>query len=191
MKKFCIIFFTFFIISVTALQVMGCTPQTAPTQTEYFRMHIRADSNEKEAQAVKYLVRDSVVEYLTPFIAEYHTQAEAVVGVEERLTQIESTANAVLQENGFAYGAKAKICIEQFPTRVYEQYTLPAGEYTALIIELGKAEGDNWWCVVYPPLCFTATQGNVQYKSKILEIIKAWRENNKDVNCKQACVNSR
>ena len=178
MKKFCIIFFTLFIITVTALPIVGCAPKPTAAQTEYLRMHIRADSNDKDAQAVKYLVRDSVVEYLTPLVATYTTQAQAVTGVEEHLSQIESTANAVLQSQGFTYQATAQIRREQFPTRVYENYTLPAGEYTALIIELGRAQGENWWCVVYPPLCFTATQGNVQYKSKIIEIIGAWRENN-------------
>ena len=178
MKKFCIIFFTLFIITVTALPIVGCAPKPTTAQTEYLRMHIRADSNEQDAQAVKYLVRDRVVEYLTPFVATYATQAQAIAGIEEQLSQIESTANAVLKAQGFDYKATAQIRTEEFPTRVYESYTLPAGEYTTLIIELGRAQGENWWCVVYPPLCFTATQGNVQYKSKIIEIIRAWKENN-------------
>ena len=176
MKKFCIIFFTFFIISVTALPFMGCKAQTTSSQTEYLRMHIRADSNQPQAQDVKYLVRDAVVEYLTPLVAEYSTKAQAVQGITAHTKEIEQTANAVLQEQGFSYTAKAQVRVEAFPTRVYENYTLPAGEYTALIIELGKGAGDNWWCVVYPPLCFTATGGNVEYKSKIVEIIRQWKE---------------
>ena len=176
MKKFCIIFFTFFIISVTALSFMGCKAQITSSQTEYLRMHIRADSNQPQAQDVKYLVRDAVVEYLTPLVAEYSTKAQAVQGVTAHTKEIEQTANAVLQEQGFSYTAKAQVRVETFPTRVYENYTLPAGEYTALIIELGKGTGDNWWCVVYPPLCFTATGGNVEYKSKIVESIRQWKE---------------
>ena len=176
MKKFCIIFFTLCIISLTALPIVGCAPTPKTNQTEYFRMHIRADSNSQDAQAVKYLVRDSVVEYLTPLVAEYSNKSQAVLGVESNLSQIENRANAVLQENGFPYTAKACLRTETFPTRVYDNYTLPAGEYTALIIELGRGEGDNWWCVVYPPLCFTATGGNVEYKSKILEIIREWKK---------------
>ena len=178
MKKFCIIFFTFFIISVTALPFMGCKPQTRTTQTEYLRMHIRADSNDAQAQDVKYLVRDKLVEYLTPLVAEYSTKAQAVQGINAHVKELEETANAVLQENGFTYTAKAQVRTEEFPTRVYDNYTLPAGEYTALIIELGKGAGDNWWCVVYPPLCFTATGGNVEYKSKIVEIIRKWKTEN-------------
>jgi len=82
-----------------------------------------------------------------------------------------------LQEEGFSYGARAQIKQEYFPTRVYDEYVLSAGEYTALILELGKGKGDNWWCVVYPPLCFAATNTNVIYKSKIKEIIENWKKN--------------
>ncbi len=192
MKKFCIIFLLSIIISLTALGFSGglnglngsgglnalnggFSGGEVYTQ-EYLRIHIRADSNEDKAQAVKYLVRDEVVEYLTPLVAEYETQSEAKAGVEAHLQEIEKVCQGVLARNGFAYGAKANVQTEAFPTRVYEGYTLPAGEYTALIIELGRGEGDNWWCVVYPPLCFTAqTQPNLVYRSKILEIIADWK----------------
>ena len=188
MKKFCIIFLSSIIIILTAIGFGGClngeTAGTAGTvsgvggvQSEYLRIHIRADSNEAEAQAVKYLVRDSVVEYLTPVVAKSKTKLEALKNVNGAILDIKRVADDVLQKNGYDYGAKAKITTESFPTRVYGEYTLPSGEYTALIIELGRAQGDNWWCVVYPPLCFTgATDENVVYKSKILEIIQAWKD---------------
>lgn len=175
MKKFCIIFLSFFIITVTVFSFSGCLSASGEGRGEYLRMHIRADSNDEEAQAVKYLVRDKLVEFLTPLVAEYETQAQAVAGVEENLDGIEEAANAVLAENGFAYTANAEVRVERFPTRVYDGYTLPAGEYTALIVELGEGKGDNWWCVVYPPLCFAATGGNVVYKSKIAEIVERWK----------------
>ena len=89
-----------------------------------------------------------------------------------KLGEIERVAARVLRENGFSYGARASLRREQFPTRVYADATLEAGEYDALILELGSGKGDNWWCVVYPPLCFTSGNGNVVYKSKIAEIIK-------------------
>ncbi len=191
MKKFCIIFLLSIIISLTALGFSGnlggsgfglnggsaFDGDSNNYTQEYLRIHIRADSNEDNAQAVKYLVRDELVDYLTPLVAEYQTQAEAKRGVEAHLSDIERACDSVLARNGFGYGAKASVKTEKFPTRVYEGYTLPAGEYTALIIQLGRGEGDNWWCVVYPPLCFTAptTGKNVVYKSKIAEIISNWR----------------
>lgn len=181
MKRNCIIFLTLIIISVTALGFSGVfngngTVRATTENTQYLRIHVRAHSNEAEAQAVKYKVRDNIVEYLTPFVANYSTQKEAQDGIERKLDEIARVARETLQKYGYDYGASAKIQRESFPTRVYEEYTLPAGEYTALIVELGEGKGDNWWCVVYPPLCFTATKGkNVIYKSKILEIIERWK----------------
>ena len=86
--------------------------------------------------------------------------------------EAEKQADKILREHGFTYGARASLRQEEFPTRVYEDITLSAGVYDALILELGTGEGDNWWCVVYPPLCFAGGNGNVVYKSKIAEIIR-------------------
>ena len=185
MKKICIIFLLSIIISLTGLGFHGAQSKTdgnAPAaQGEYLRIHIRADSNDGEAQAVKYQVRDKVVEYLTPLVANCHTQTAAFEGVNGELREIASVATAVLHEQGFPYAATAELTTEQFPTRVYEGYTLPAGEYAALIIRLGRGEGDNWWCVVYPPLCFAADTGTkTVYKSKIIEIIEDWKRAQKE-----------
>ena len=172
MKKICIIFLTLFIITLTAVGFLdGKTAQNTSVCDKYLRVHIRADSNERAAQDVKYLVRDGVVKYLTPLVSTFQTKEQAVVGIEKRTDEISAVATAILRENGFSYGATVRVEREVFPTRVYDGYTLPSGEYTALVVRLGKGEGDNWWCVVYPPLCFTGGQGNVVYKSKIKEII--------------------
>ncbi len=140
----------------------------------YLRIHIRADSNASAAQTVKYKVRDAVVSYLTPIAADCENKEEAMARVRAVLPAIEAAAEQVLRENGFSYGARARLCREQFPTRVYENVTLEAGVYDALILELGEGKGDNWWCVVYPPLCFTSGNGNIRYKSKIAEIIRSF-----------------
>lgn len=176
MKKVCIIFLLSIIISLTAVGFSGVEWTQNTVQSEYLRIHIRADSNEESAQAVKYLVRDQIIEYLTPLVAGYQTKDQAIGGVSQNLASIERIAKKVLAQNGFSYGAKARLTRETFPTRVYGEYTLPAGEYAALMIELGSGAGDNWWCVVYPPLCFAAPSGqNVIYKSKIKEIVEKWK----------------
>lgn len=173
MKKACITFLAILIIIVSLYGVFlaETKPQTA-TVTEYLRIHIRADSNEDDDQRVKYKVKEKVVEYLTPFISECDTKAKAETLLTERLTDIEKVADAVLSENGMAYSSKARVSKEKFPTRVYDGITLDGGIYDALIIELGSGKGDNWWCVVYPPLCFTESGAGYVYKSKIREIIK-------------------
>ena len=150
----------------------GGVADMGTTNAAYLRVHIRADSNETEAQAVKYKVRDAVVNYLTPTVAECETKEIAMQKIGEKLPEIEAVAERVLRANGFSYGAKASLRKEEFPTRVYEDVTLEAGVYDALILELGSGKGDNWWCVVYPPLCFSAGGGNIVYKSKIAEIIQ-------------------
>ena len=176
MKNFCIIFLSLIIISLTVLGFSGAlsngSENISSKNAEYLRIHIRADSNDDAAQAVKYKVRDRVVEYLTPLVAECQTKAEAMRGLGVALREIELVAGEVLKENGFDYGAQAALKREVFPTRVYGEYILPAGEYSALILRLGSGKGDNWWCVVYPPLCFVGdANANVIYKSKIKEII--------------------
>lgn len=179
MKKFCI---TFLLSGIIILSALGFGAfggaQSGNVNTEYLRIHIRANSNDGEDQAVKYMVRDAVVEYLTPVVANAVTRKDAMALMNENLTGIAETADRVLRENGFFYGARAELKEEEFPTRVYGEYTLEAGVYEALIVYLGTGTGDNWWCVVYPPLCFAGQPGeNVVYKSKIKEIIENWKNN--------------
>lgn len=170
MKGFCISFLLVLIIIVTAA---ACVVDTGSNvHTEYLRIHIRADSNEREAQAVKYKVKDAVVEFLTPYIAECDTKIKAEKTITSLLKEISAVADSVLKREGFDYTATAKINTENFPTRSYGNFTLDEGYYDALIIELGSGKGDNWWCVVYPPLCFTGSGTGYVYKSKILEIIR-------------------
>ena len=148
--------------------------KTERVGTDYLRVHIRANSNAEIDQSVKYKVRDAVVEFLTPTVAACESKEEAMSAVKRNLSSVAAVADEVLRENGFSYGARASLREEKFPTRVYENLTLEAGVYDALIVELGSGAGDNWWCVVYPPLCFAAGNGNIVYKSKISEIIRSF-----------------
>lgn len=170
MKKTCIGFALFLIIILT-MAACVITPKS-DSYAEYLRIHIRADSNGENAQAVKYKVKDAVVDYLTPFVAECDSKEKAKKMLDERLTDVKSVADKVLMEQGFDYRATVKLVAENFPTRNYGDLTLEKGYYDALIIELGSGKGDNWWCVVYPPLCFTGSGQRYIYKSKILEIIR-------------------
>ncbi len=174
MKKFAAIIALLAAIAALAFAFGGNAEkgETGTQNAAYLRIHIRADSNEEKAQAVKYRVRDEVVSFLTPIVADCKTKEEAIARLQEELEGVERTAESVLARNGFSYGARASIRKEQFPTRVYDNVTLGAGVYDALILELGSGKGDNWWCVVYPPLCFAGGNGNFVYKSKIAEIIE-------------------
>ncbi|MDE6274336.1 MAG: stage II sporulation protein R [Clostridiales bacterium] len=174
MKKFVICVLLLSLIAGLILifsNAAGNSVKVEGDQAAYLRVHIRANSNEACDQNVKYKVRDRVVEYLTPTVADCTTKEEAMRKIGAKLDEAARVADEVLRENGYTYGARASLRQEEFPTRVYDGVTLSAGVYDALILELGSGTGDNWWCVVYPPLCFASGNGNVVYKSKIAEII--------------------
>lgn len=167
------------ILVLGAIVVFGLLNK--PSNQEYLRIHIRANSNSEVDQAVKYKVKDAVVEAMIPLISSCQTKDEAEQCLKQNFELIESVANNVLSSNGFTYSCKAKLACEEFPTRTYEDLTLEEGFYDALILELGSASGNNWWCVVYPPLCFlksTATGQDAVYKSKLVEIIRNFTKNN-------------
>lgn len=142
---------------------------------DYIRIHIRANSNLQVDQSVKYKVKDEVVEYLSRYVSECKTKAEAYEVVKAKEAELSNIATNVLRREGFDYSARAKLRREEFPVRTYNDVTLDEGVYDALIIELGEGAGDNWWCVLFPPLCFVSGEDtgehNVTYKSKILEVI--------------------
>jgi len=121
------------------------------------RLHILADDNSEEAQSVKLLVRDAILSECGDLFSETGDVIAAEETVEKNLSRVESVANRVLAENGMYYQAQAEYGYEEYPTRVYESFTLPAGTYRSLRIKLGKAEGNNWWCVLFPPLCTKAS----------------------------------
>ena len=168
MKKFSI---SFLVLSIIMLMVVGFLLPEENVNKEYLRIHVRANSNAEIDQSVKYEVKDEVVKYLTPFIAECDTKQKAEKMLNDNLPNIEAVADAVLSRRGFNYKSNAKIANEEFPTRVYGELVLDGGFYDALILELGSGTGDNWWCVVYPPLCFTGNGVKYEYKSKILQVI--------------------
>ncbi len=168
MKKLCISFLSCVII---VLSVLGLTLTKNDVQVEYLRIHVRANSNQEIDQAVKYAVKDAVVEYLTPFLVECNSKQKAESTLKSKLPDIEQVADKTLERNGFSYTSNADVRNEQFPTRTYGELVLEGGYYDALILELGDGVGDNWWCVVYPPLCFTEGSGSYVYRSKLLDII--------------------
>jgi len=137
------------------------------------RLHILANSDREDDQAVKLLVRDALLPALTALLAEADGKASACDALEAALPDIAKTAEAVLLENGYVYGAQAGIARAYFPTREYGDIALPAGPYDALRIELGTGEGRNWWCMVFPPLCYVdITQAAVSAEtSEALEAV--------------------
>ncbi len=115
------------------------------------RLHIIADSDRSDDQSVKLKVRDAVLDKMR----ENFTLYDDAQSIKAALPEIEETARAVLRENGFDYSARAEYGKFPFPEKTYKSITLPAGDYYGVRIILGKGQGHNWWCVMYPPLCMS------------------------------------
>lgn len=122
------------------------------------RFHILANSDSEEDQNVKKKVRDAVGQMLEPKLMASRGLSDTERIVEDNMDAIVETAERTLAENGFSYGAGARLARVDFPIKTYGDYTFPAGKYEALQVTLGKGEGHNWWCVLYPNMCF---QGSV------------------------------
>lgn len=147
------------------------------------RLHIRANSNNTDDQNVKYKVKDAVVSYLTPKLADCNDFEDVYKTVEGLQQNLKNLCLDELREHGFYYDVSVRLKEEYFPAREYDGLVLNDGIYDALIISLGTGEGDNWWCVVYPPLCFIGATDkgyeNIKYKSKIYELIQKWIKDKK------------
>lgn len=121
------------------------------------RLHVLANSDGEEDQAVKLLVRDAILAECNGLFSGTQTTAEALTQIEGAASRMEQIANRVLEEQGFPYRARAVFGTETYPTREYDGVVFPAGEYRSLRILLGEGGGQNWWCCLFPPLCMSAS----------------------------------
>lgn len=119
------------------------------------RLHVVANSDSEADQAQKLVVRDVVLDAAEPLLAGVNSTAEARRVLQAQLPLLEQAANRALEGSG--YTAAVTLRRETFPLREYDGFSLPAGEYEALRVTIGAGEGHNWWCVVYPSICFTAS----------------------------------
>ena len=167
-----------FLFVVLSVLIMAFSVVDNDVEYDYLRVHIRANSNCELDQSVKYLVKDRVVDFITPYLIGCDTKQKSIDIITLLIDDIEDECNKVLVKNGFGYNVSARIDKEYFPTRSYSNLTLEEGVYDALIIELGSGCGDNWWCIIYPPLCFVNKSENkvqnIQYQSYLMDIIKKY-----------------
>lgn len=134
-----------------------------------FRLHVIANSDSEEDQNLKYKVRDKLLDYMNSICENCQSKAEAISIVQENKDTFEQIAVNTIKENGYSYSVKINIGNFEFPTKNYGDISLPAGYYDALRVEIGEAKGQNWWCVMFPPLCFVdISSGVVPDESKEL-----------------------
>jgi len=139
------------------LWFVGAIQSNATLKNEIIRLHIIANSDSDADQAEKIKVRDGVLAFIEEEVGRLPSREDAENYIRTKLADIEKLANQILEENGSEHTARVKLGLNEFGKRIYETFTLPSGVYTALQIEIGEAEGQNWWCVVFPGLCMPAT----------------------------------
>lgn len=152
-KRFSIILIllTFYII-VSAISYVSTVSNNISSSV--FRLHVIANSDSDEDQNLKYIVRDNLIQYMNVLTKNITSKEAAIKIANEHKQDFYNIALNTIRDNGYNYDVKIEIGNSYFPTKHYGDISLPAGCYDALKVEIGSASGQNWWCVMFPPLCF-------------------------------------
>lgn len=126
-----------------------------------FRLHVIANSDSKEDQELKIQVRDELLSYMNTLAKDCSSKEEVVELAKEHQEEFKQIAEQTISKNGFSYPVTIEIGDSDFPTKTYGDIALPAGTYEALRVQIGEAKGQNWWCVMFPPLCFVDVSSGV------------------------------
>ena len=139
-------------IIVSALSYVSAVSENISNSV--FRLHVIANSDSDEDQRLKYIVRDNLINYMNTLTKNITSKDDAIEIAKEHQDEFYKIAKKTIEENGYDYDVKIDIGNSYFPTKYYGDISLPAGYYDALKVEIGSASGQNWWCVMFPPLCF-------------------------------------
>ena len=154
-KIFIPLFLTFTIILGIAQPVVAAVKTSEDISNKVFRLHILANSNSTEDQNTKLMLKNFILENSEDVIGG-KTLDEAISNANNNRKEITEMCNEYLKSIGIDYKVVVSVVKEYFKTRVYDDFTLPAGKYNSLKIELGEAKGHNWWCIVFPSVCLSA-----------------------------------
>lgn len=130
-------------------------------KTSVFRLHVIANSDSLQDQELKYKVRDNVINYMNSLCYNVTSKSEAIKIAKEHSDEFYNIAKKTIENNGYDYNVKINFGSFDFPTKQYGDISLPSGNYDALKIEIGEANGQNWWCVMFPPLCFVDVSSGI------------------------------
>ena len=150
------------VISTMTVSISGEVNKISTASEDYknklIRFHVIANSDSEEDQNLKLKVRDAVIDYLQPKLANSNSIEESEKIIISEYEELENISKNIILENGYEYGVNVGIDYSEFPTKQYSNVVLPSGEYKALRIIIGEGSGKNWWCVMFPPLCFVDEQ---------------------------------
>ena len=177
---------TDFLLTVTLILAITLVVAVIPTERDVaiyadtLRLHILANSDSGEDQELKLKIRDNLLKKYGEVLKDGDSIESAKATVEALIPEIEADVMIWVRELGYSYTAKATLGVEWYETRKYEDFTLPAGYYSSLRIIIGEGDGQNWWCVMYPPLCMEmatesapADDGLIDYTDEELLLIKS------------------
>lgn len=157
---FIVLFLLFIFIIICADSYVSAV--SSDISSSVFRLHVIANSDSDEDQNLKYIVRDRILDYMNSLVdTNISSKEETMKIVSENLENFKSIAQDTVYENGYDYEVNVEIGNFTFPTKTYGDIALPAGYYDALRVTIGNAEGKNWWCVMFPPLCFVDVSSGV------------------------------
>ena len=158
------IFLLFLFIFVSAKSYSNAMSKSI--SNKFLRLHVVANSDSTEDQMLKYQIRDAVLEYMEPTLKDAKSKEEALELLNNSKENIEKIAKKIAFDNNFNYDITVSIGNFYFPTKEYSNFILPNGFYDALQIKIGKAAGQNWWCVMFPSLCITEQSCNFTNSSE-------------------------
>ncbi len=145
-----------FALVITFLCGAAMAKEQGDLSEKLIRLHVVANSDSDEDQALKLKVRDKILENMKGLLEGVTDRDEAVDLINEHMPSIIADSKEVIRAQGYSYDVTSSIAAEDFPTRDYDTFSLPAGKYTSLRVVIGDGSGHNWWCVIFPPLCMTA-----------------------------------
>ena len=143
------------LLGITVITEMSRAALAKRVADQVLRFHVIANSDSEEDQALKLEVRDALITYMADHRTAFDNADEAAAFAAAHCQELAQVAQSVIYQAGFSYTASASVTTCPFPEKTYGDLTFPSGEYQALRVELGQAQGQNWWCVLYPLLCFT------------------------------------
>ncbi|MGL4990025.1 MAG: stage II sporulation protein R [Sarcina sp.] len=146
------------------------------------RFHVLANSDSKDDQNLKLKIRDEVIKYMTPILESTKSLDESRKLLLEEKNNVINIAKKIVTDEGYNYNIQVELAKTNFPAKTYGNITLPQGEYEAYRILIGEAKGQNWWCVMFPPLCFIdMSKGQISYEESEKKIEGVFTEDEKEL----------
>lgn len=169
------------LVMAFAFSVVSFAGACEDIESRVLRLHILANSDSESDQVLKLKVRDAILEISPEIFGNTSSKQEAIKRAKADLPKIIDEAERVIKAEGYNYNVRAEVVNDKFNTRVYENFTLPAGDYDAVRIIIGSGSGHNWWCVMFPALCLPSAEGN-ELQNELPDSEKCIVDNNENSN---------